>query len=217
MLCCGGARAGIFSRSTRSDGGFAAVAEGSGDLACPLCGLCDDDTHTDTGGLAYVSSSFVKATKMAFMLPVCELCRRCGGRPCRLATRRLLSGRRRTWSAASVPGDAVPVFRGVGGASVSSLSRRSPSCKDSQCAKGPTAYSALVRFHADGAAPEPRCLHGRAPPAVMVPVPFRTTSDIKTCAIVISIACAGGKTQMGSCSACFSAHQSWAKRGFTRT
>ena len=35
---------------------------------------------------------------------------------------------------------------------------------DARCAPKSATYSALVRFHAVGAAPEPRFLHGRAPP-----------------------------------------------------
>ena len=34
---------------------------------------------------------------------------------------------------------------------------------DARCAKGSATYSVLVSFHADGAAPEPRYLHGRPP------------------------------------------------------
>ena len=35
---------------------------------------------------------------------------------------------------------------------------------DARCAKGSATYSVLVRFHAEGIAPEPRYLHGRPPP-----------------------------------------------------
>jgi hypothetical protein len=35
---------------------------------------------------------------------------------------------------------------------------------DARCLEKSATYSVLVRFHADGAPPEPRFLHGRAPP-----------------------------------------------------
>jgi hypothetical protein len=47
---------------------------------------------------------------------------------------------------------------------VSHLIESAVTFSDARCAPKSATYSVLVRFHADGAAPEPWFLHGRAPP-----------------------------------------------------
>jgi hypothetical protein len=94
---------------------------------------------------------------------VCELYRRYEGRLSPPATQRRSTRRRKAWSEAPAPGDAASVLRRVGWA-VSHLIESAVAFSDSCCAKGSATYSVLVRFHAEGTAPEPRYLHGRPPP-----------------------------------------------------
>ena len=49
---------------------------------------------------------------------------------------------------------------------VSHLIESAAAFSDSRCLAKSATYSVLVRFHADGAPPEPRFLHGRPPPGL---------------------------------------------------
>ena len=164
-MCAAGAHAQASSRPTQSDGGFAAVAADNESLACPLCGLCDDDKHTGRDGRDVRSRDLI----------LCEGCQDGFHAAC---TRALLSLRRLllpTGHPAAVDWPTEGMERGSstwrcglcvkeGRWGVSHLIESAVTFSDSRCAKGPATYSVLVRFHAAGGAPEPRYLHGRAPP-----------------------------------------------------
>ena len=101
-VCAAEAHAPASSRSSRSDGGFAAVAGGKEGLVCPLpeYGSAYADVATTIGMLtatgktsARVTSFFVRVVRADSTSPVCGLCHRCGGRLCPPGTLWLSKGR----------------------------------------------------------------------------------------------------------------------------
>ena len=151
--CTVGAHAPASSQSTQSDGGYAAVAGRNEGLVCPLCGLCDDDKHTDAEGPTVGWRDLI----------ICEGCQ--GG--FHAACVRALPSLRRPPLPAGHPAvldwPTENIGRGSGtwrcGAcvqenrwGVSHLIESAVTFSDARCAKGSATYWVLVRFHADGGA-----------------------------------------------------------------
>ena len=164
-LCAAAEHTPAFSRSSQSDDGYAAIGSNNEDLVCPLCELCDDDLRDDAEGRSVGSRELV----------VCEGCQSGFHVAC---VRALPSLRRLPLPAghpAAVDWTEAHMQRGSGtwqcGAcvkegrwGVSHLIESAVTFSDARCAEGSATYSVLVRFHADGAALEPRYLHGRTSP-----------------------------------------------------
>ena len=157
------------SCSARSDGGFADIGAHNEDVACLLCGLYDDDLRDGPDGSPLGSREVV----------ICEGCHARWVSCCMCA--RALPLLRRYGLAASHPAaiewSVAGMTRGTGtsrwrcGAcvdegrwGVSHLIESAVTFSDARCLEKSATYSVLVRFYADGAPPEPRFLHGRAPP-----------------------------------------------------
>jgi len=153
------------SCSSRSDGGFADIGEQNEDVICPLCELYDDDLRNGPDGTSVGVREVV----------ICEGCQ--GGFHV-ACVRALQSLRRRGLEAnhpAAVQWTEAGMTRGPstwrcgacmdeGRWGVSHLIESAATFNDSRCLAKSATYSVLVRFHADGAPPEPRFLHGRRPP-----------------------------------------------------
>ena len=154
------------SCSTRSDGGFAEVGECNEDVICPLCGLCDDNLRDGPDGASVGVQDVV-------------LCKGCQGgfRVTYMCAMLSESLRRRSLAAnhpAAIEWSTEHMQRGAGTWrcaacvkegrwGVSHLIESAVTFSDAHCISKSATYSVLVKFHADGAAPEPRFLHGRAP------------------------------------------------------
>ena len=208
--CTAQAHASASSRSTRSNGGYVDIGVDNEDLVCPLCGLCDDDLHGTAEGLTVSSCELV----------FCECCQ--GG--FHVACVRVLPLLRRPplpmGHPAALDWPMMNMGRGSGtwrcGAcvqegwwGVSHLIESAVTFSDTCCMKGSATYSVLVHFHAD-------CMVGLRP-AVLVPVRFRIPRCTRTCALISSTTCAGGRTCMASFAACCSALCSLGRRGSVRT
>jgi hypothetical protein len=85
---------------------------------------------------------------------------------------------------------------------VSHLIDSAATFSDSRCLAKSATYSVLVRFHANGAPPEPRFLHGRPPPGARTSAKSRTRSWSPTCSVGSSPGHDVGKIRTANCSVC---------------
>ena len=81
---------------------------------------------------------------------------------------------------------------------ISHLIESAVTFSDARCAPKSATYSVLVRFHADGPAPEPRFCMVALRQAVRIPTRFRTLRCTKIFAIASTAACVEAKTSTGS-------------------
>ena len=220
LSCTAQAHASASSRSTRSDGGYAVIGADNEDLVCPLCGLCDDDLRDTAQGLTIGSRELVvyEGCQGGFhvdcMRAVPSLRRPPlpAGHPAALDWLMVNMGRGSgTWRCGACVQE--------GGWDVSQLIESAVTFGDACCAKGSATYSVLVCFHHHGMGPRrsrTTCMVGLCP-AALVPVRSRIPRCPRTCALISSAACAGGRTSMASSAACCSALRSPGRRGSIRT